>query len=128
VKPTPVDWPKIMYVCEACYEHYPEGCGKKRAEIYVTEEGKWICDDCLQEDDYGPVTPAPLVYASSPPPSPVDADAIIERCAQLIDEGVDRPGIEIKQDTCAHGKFGWEDCEACCAAAIRALKGKEANA
>jgi hypothetical protein len=53
----------------------------------------------------------------------MDADAIIERCAQLIDEGVERPGIAIKQDTCAHGKFGWEDCEACCAAAIRALKG-----
>lgn len=38
--------------------------------------------------------------------------------AQLIEEGFDR-GIKRKQDTCAHGKFEWEDCDRCCAAAIR---------
>lgn len=45
----------------------------------------------------------------------------IEEAAKLIDEGFDRPGIVKKQDQCAHGKFGWEDCESCAAAAIRSL-------
>jgi hypothetical protein len=47
--------------------------------------------------------------------------AALEEAAKLIEEGFDRPGIAKKQDTCAHGKFGWEDCESCAAAAIRAL-------
>jgi hypothetical protein len=47
--------------------------------------------------------------------------AALEEAAKLIEEGFDRPGIVKKQDTCAHGKFGWEDCESCAAAAIRAL-------
>ncbi|TBY17452.1 hypothetical protein [Rhizobium leguminosarum] len=49
-------------------------------------------------------------------------NAAFEEAARLIEEGFDRPGIAKKQDTCAHGKFGWEDCESCAAAAIRALK------
>ncbi|MGR9076207.1 hypothetical protein BAE36_04235 [Rhizobium leguminosarum bv. trifolii] len=49
-------------------------------------------------------------------------NAALEEAARLIEEGFDRPGIAKKQDTCAHGKFGWEDCESCAAAAIRALK------
>ncbi|MGR9274672.1 hypothetical protein ACU8KI_08680 [Rhizobium leguminosarum] len=49
-------------------------------------------------------------------------NAALEEAARLIEEGFDRPGIEKKQDTCAHGKFGWEYCESCAAAAIRALK------
>jgi len=49
-------------------------------------------------------------------------NAALEEAARLIEEGFDRPGIEKKQDTCSHGKFGWEDCESCAAAAIRALK------
>lgn len=47
--------------------------------------------------------------------------AALEEAAKLIEEGYDR-GIKRKQDTCAHGKFGWEDCETCAASAIRALK------
>lgn len=39
--------------------------------------------------------------------------------ADLIDEGFDR-GIKRKQDTCAHGKFEWEDCDRCASAALRA--------
>jgi hypothetical protein len=53
-------------------------------------------------------------------------NAALEEAAKLIEEGFDRPGIEAKQDTCAHGKFGWEDCESCAAAAIRALKSEAA--
>ena len=44
----------------------------------------------------------------------------LEEAATLIDHGVNR-GIARKVDTCAHGKFGWEDCEPCAASAIRAL-------
>lgn len=43
--------------------------------------------------------------------------AFIE-AATLIDEGFDR-GIKRKQDTCAHGKFQWEDCEQCASKALR---------
>jgi hypothetical protein len=46
----------------------------------------------------------------------------IERAARLIDEGFDRPGIERKVDKCAHGLFGWDDCEQCAATAIRKLR------
>ena len=49
-------------------------------------------------------------------------NAALEEAAKLIEEGFDRPGIAKKQDTCAHGKFGWEDCEQCAVVAIRALK------
>lgn len=37
---------------------------------------------------------------------------------ELIEQGYDR-GIKRKQDTCAHGKYGWEDCDRCAAAALR---------
>lgn len=47
----------------------------------------------------------------------------LEEAATLIDEGFERD-INRKQDTCAHRKFGWEDCEQCAAAAIRSLKEK----
>jgi hypothetical protein len=45
----------------------------------------------------------------------------MEECATLIEEGYDRIGIASKRDTCDHAKFGWEDCDQCAAAAIRAL-------
>lgn len=41
----------------------------------------------------------------------------ITEAADLIDEGFDR-GIKRKQDTCAHGKFEWEDCDRCASAAL----------
>lgn len=44
----------------------------------------------------------------------------LEEAAKVIEEGFDR-GIKRKSDTCAHGKFEWEDCESCAASAIRAL-------
>lgn len=45
---------------------------------------------------------------------------VLEEAAKEIEEGFDR-GIKTKRDQCLHGRFGWEDCEPCCAAAIRAL-------
>jgi hypothetical protein len=78
----PVAWPKIMYVCKVCYDNYPEQCGKDRDYIAVTADGEWICDDCLQEDDYGPVTKAPLLYAA--PPADNGKDAEIARLKEEI--------------------------------------------
>jgi histidinol phosphatase-like PHP family hydrolase len=48
----------------------------------------------------------------------------LSEAATIIEEGFER-GIERKQDTCAHGKFDWEDCEQCAVAAIRAAMEKE---
>jgi len=48
----------------------------------------------------------------------------LSEAATIIEEGFER-GIERKQDTCAHGKFDWEDCDQCAAAAIRAAMEKE---
>lgn len=48
-------------------------------------------------------------------------NAALEAAATLIEEGFDR-GIKTKVDMCAHGKFQWEDCDRCAAAAIRSLK------
>jgi hypothetical protein len=66
--------------------------------------------------------------AATPRPLPLPREekmrearnAALEEAAKLIEEGFDR-GIARKVDTCAHGKYGWEDCESCAAAAIRAL-------
>lgn len=48
--------------------------------------------------------------------------------AEMIEEGIDKPsatpwrsdGTPSKNDKCPHDFFMYEDCEACCAAAIRA--------
>lgn len=45
-----VAWPKIMYVCEYCQEHNPEMCGHDRTDLYVTPEGRWLCDGCREEE------------------------------------------------------------------------------
>ena len=50
-----------------------------------------------------------------------------ERCAQLIERGVNRVvhqpfwvGRRSKNDLCPHERYMYEDCERCCADAIRA--------
>lgn len=48
----------------------------------------------------------------------------LSEAAKIIDEGFDR-GIKAKYLTCAHGRTGWEDCDQCAAAAIRAAMEKE---
>lgn len=50
-----------------------------------------------------------------------------ERCAKLLEEGYERTvatpyrndGVNSKNDQCAHGRYMYEDCEACAASAIR---------
>lgn len=50
-----------------------------------------------------------------------------ERCAKLLEEGYERPvatpyrdeGIRTKHDRCLHGRYMYEDCEACAAIVIR---------
>lgn len=50
-----------------------------------------------------------------------------ERCAKLAEEGYDRvaatiyrgDGVRSKNDQCQHGRYMYEDCEACLAIAIR---------
>jgi hypothetical protein len=48
--------------------------------------------------------------------------AALEEAAKLIEEGYPRPGITNAHGRCPHGLFGWEDCEQCAVAAVRALK------
>ena len=60
---------------------------------------------------------------------PIIERETLERAAKLIDEGFDKvvgksfrkDGIASKNDHCLHGRYMYEDCDACCAAAIRAL-------
>ena len=51
-----------------------------------------------------------------------------EACATLVEEGFDRvvgesyaddPNVRSKHDKCPHGRYMYEDCEQCCADAIR---------
>lgn len=68
VKDEPVAWPKIMYVCEYCQEHNPEMCGHDRADLYVTPDGKWLCDGCLDEEGIAHVdcVSPPKLYTTPP--------------------------------------------------------------
>lgn len=60
----------------------------------------------------------------------VIAEAIVaerERCAKLIEEGFEKAvgesyelGHKSKNDKCPHGRYMYEDCDQCCADAIRA--------
>lgn len=70
-----VGWPKIMYVCQRCYENAPEMCGKDRTDISVMPDGRWICNDCTHEEYDGEtlLPDAPLLYAA---PQPVEAVAV----------------------------------------------------
>jgi hypothetical protein len=49
-------------------------------------------------------------------------NAALEEAAQLIEGGFDRVLKTQYGNICAHGKYKWEDCDRCCAAAIRSLK------
>lgn len=68
VKDEPVAWPKIMYVCEYCQEHNPEMCGHDRADLYVTPDGKWLCDGCLDEEGiaHADCVSPPKLYTTPP--------------------------------------------------------------
>ncbi|CAD7023313.1 hypothetical protein REJC140_00164 [Pseudorhizobium endolithicum] len=60
----PVAYPKIMYVCERCYDDNPEMCGHDRTDIYVTKSGKWLCDGCIDDEGIsaGDCVSPPVLY------------------------------------------------------------------
>jgi len=82
-----IGWPKIMYVCERCYENAPEMCGKDRHDISVMPDGRWICNDCLHEEYDGEtlLPDAPLLYAalSRPVQEPVAFSATASYVAEF---------------------------------------------
>lgn len=44
---------RILYVCENCYDGCSEICGHSdRKEIYVTLDGRWLCDGCLSATEW----------------------------------------------------------------------------
>lgn len=47
--------PKIMYVCQPCYENAPEACGRfDRKELRVLPDGTWVCSECHEHaEDLG---------------------------------------------------------------------------
>ena len=92
-EPVAIGWPKIMYVCERCYENAPEMCGKDRSDISVMPDGRWICNDCTHEEYDGEtlLPDAPLLYAA---PQPVLSQPEVKAVALAADAYVAESGIE----------------------------------
>jgi hypothetical protein len=45
--------PKILYICADCYEGDNETCGYvDRRDLAVTPDGRWLCNECLDESNY----------------------------------------------------------------------------
>lgn len=77
-----VDYPRILYVCEHCQENAPEMCGRSRDDLYVTPSGKWLCDECIDEEG------VPVSDCVSPPalyPTPTVAH-LQQEIQQLTEE------------------------------------------
>lgn len=45
-----------------------------------------------------------------------------ELAAQTAEGNYSHIGVQTKHDKCPHGKYSWEDCDLCAAAAIRSNK------
>jgi hypothetical protein len=59
--------PKILYVCENCYDNNPEGCGyTDSSELRLMPDGRQICCHCF--DDEPPVYPAGVDLEQDPEP------------------------------------------------------------
>ena len=49
--------PRILYVCDTCWDENPEGCGyTSPKELRVTPDHGWMCENCwtdgpLAEDE-----------------------------------------------------------------------------
>lgn len=102
--PEPVAYPKIMYVCEHCHEHNPEMCGHDRTDIYVTPDGQWLCDGCLDEEGvpHRDCVSPPTLYTSpvaTPPASAIREAAEMARAclAGLVSAGHNYPPPEPEQ-------------------------------
>lgn len=60
-------------------------------------------------------------------------EATLEEAAKVIEEGFEKAvgesyrndGKPSKNDKCPHGRYHYEDCDQCCADAVRALKGSQ---
>lgn len=60
-------------------------------------------------------------------------EATLEEAAKVIEEGFHKAvgesyrndGKPSKNDKCPHGRYHYEDCDQCCADAVRALSGRE---
>ena len=48
-----IDVPKLHYVCEPCYLNAPEQCGRLREDIRIMPDGRWLCDECFQDEMAG---------------------------------------------------------------------------
>lgn len=61
-----VDYPKILYVCETCFEGNNEACGNDRDRINITPDGRWLCEDCRDGEgiDVSLCRDAPKLYTS----------------------------------------------------------------
>ncbi len=72
----PVGYQKIMYVCEECHDNAPEYCGHDRDEIYVAQDGRYLCDNCAETDenipDYRVLPHPPILYAAPAAPAVPD--------------------------------------------------------
>lgn len=41
---------RILYVCECCADHYPEGCAHfDRRDVRVSPSGRWLCESCFDD-------------------------------------------------------------------------------
>lgn len=106
-------------------------CGSTNLYRRIDKNFIW-CGDCHAEGSRGGKDMAEAVAAwnrrAPAPPAPGWNEAV-EACAKLIEDGVIRKvavpyrndGVPSKNDRCEHGRWMYEDCEACCAVAIRAL-------
>lgn len=59
---------RIMYVCTFCADNNPEMCGRfNRRELRVMPDGRWLCENCLEEEIFEgetPCFPSPPEYVA----------------------------------------------------------------
>jgi hypothetical protein len=87
---TQVDYPKILYVCEICFEGNNESCGNDRDRINVTPDGRWLCEDCRDGEgiDVSLCRDAPKLYTAPAPASSEPSKEQIEKAIEAYREGV----------------------------------------
>ena len=48
-----IEPPKILAVCDMCWEHNPEAsCFNIKDIMWSNMHSKWLCDNCWEEHDY----------------------------------------------------------------------------
>lgn len=99
----PVAYPKIMYCCEHCSEHNPEMCGHDRRDIYVTNDGRWLCDECREEEGISSCECSSPPFLYTRPTEQAVTEAMVE-AAQRIRDVAMRQTIAARVPEC--GEFG----------------------